>query len=468
MAFGVRSQGVVVPGRRRSELGLLLMGALLVTFASLLPSLALTNALPENEIAFLVGLFGVLVLVQGANRILVPNADPVLMPVSLVLNGLGYVMINRIDPSSGSRQLVWTVVGVGAYVTTLMIVKRSRDLERYRFIILFVAFGLLVSPLVPGIADSSANINGTKLWIGIGGLATFQPVELVKLLLVIFFASYFVEKRELFTISTRRVGNHLLPDLRAFGPITVAAVMSLVVILAERDIGFALLLFVVFLAMLWVTTGRWTYVVIGFVAFIAAMLIANQLLAVVNARIELWIDPWKYYNTPGYYAGFQPVQAELAFGRGGIFGTGLGLGLSASPLVLPIATSDMIFAVFGEELGLVGTSALVAAFVLMAGAGFRAAIRARSEFAKLVALGLTATLTFQAVFIFAGVVRLLPLTGVTVPFVSYGGSSLLANYVLLALLMRISDEGNTPQGSLDTTDAWNRTSSAAVTGTSRR
>lgn len=468
MAFGAHSLGVVVPGRRRSELGLLLIGALLVVFASLLPSLALTNALPAHEIAFLLGLFGVLIVVQVANRILVPDADPVLMPVALVLNGLGYVMINRIDPGSGSHQLAWTVIGVGAYVTTLTVVRRSRDLERYRFIMLFVAFGLLVSPLVPGITDSTANINGTKLWIGAGGLATFQPIEIVKLLLVMFFASYFVEKRELFTIPTRRVGNHLLPDLRAFGPITVAAVMSLVVILAERDIGFALLLFVVFLGMLWVTTGRWTYVVIGFVAFIAAMLIANQLLAVVNARIELWFDPWKYYNTRGYYAGFQPVQAELAFGRGGLFGTGLGLGLSASPLILPISTSDMIFAVFGEELGLFGTTALVAAFLLMAGAGFRAAIRARSEFAKLVAVGLTATLTFQAVFIFAGVVRLLPLTGVTLPFVSYGGSSLLANYVLIALLMRISDEGNAPQSALDGMDAWNKTSSAAVTGTSRR
>lgn len=465
MAYDSRSVGASEPPRRRNELGLLMVGATVVIFASLLPSLAATNELPAHEIAFLIGLAGVLVVVQAANRYFVPNADPVLMPIALVLNGLGYVMINRLKPLSGSHQLVWTVLGVGAYVATLAIVKRSRDLERYRFIMLFLAFGLLISPLVPGLADSTANINGTKLWIGVGGFITFQPVEVAKFLLVIFFASYFVEKRELFTISTQRVGNHLLPDLRAFGPIAVAAVMSLVVILGERDIGFALLLFVVFVAMLWVTTGRWTYVVIGLLAFAAATLIANELLTVVNARIEIWLDPWKYYNNTGYYAGYQPVNGELAFGRGGVLGTGLGLGQAAS---LPVATSDFIFAAFGEEMGLFGTTAIIVAFLLMAGSGFRAAIRARSEFAKLVAVGLTALLGFQAFFIFAGVVRLLPLTGVTLPFVSYGGSSLLANYILVALLMRISDEGNVPQDDFAGMDAWNSTSSAAVTGTSRR
>jgi peptidoglycan glycosyltransferase len=365
--------------------------------------------------------------------------------VALVLNGLGYVMIERLYPTQAGQQLAWTVIGVGVYVATLLVVKRSRDLERYRFIMLFVAFGLLLAPLLPvlgGTVDGGSNLNGSRLWIHVGGLLEIQPVEVAKLLLVLFFASYFVEKRELFTISTRRVGNHLLPDLRAFGPIAVAATMSLMVILVERDIGFALLLFVVFLGMLWVTTGRWTYLVIGLIAFIVATYVASQLLTVVNARIEIWLDPWKYYATGGYYAGEQPVRGELAFGRGGLFGTGLGLGI---PTTIPISTSDFIFAAFGEELGLFGTTAIVTAFLLIAGAGFRAALRARSEFAKLAAAGLTTLLGFQAFFIFAGVARLLPLTGVTLPFVSYGGSSLVANYILLALLMRISDEGNQPQ-----------------------
>ena len=454
--------------RRRSELGLLLVGALVVVFASLLPSLAQSNALPAHEISFLIGLIGVGVVVQCANRLLVPYADPVLLPVALILNGLGYVMIDRLDPRYAGQQLAWTVLGVGAYVATLMIVQRSRDLERYRFIMLFVAFGLLLSPLLPVLGGTTAggnNLNGTRLWIHFGSTLEFQPVEIAKLLLVLFFASYFVEKRELFTISTRRVGNHLLPDLRAFGPIAVAAAMSLMVILAERDIGFALLLFVVFLGMLWVTTGRWTYLVIGLVAFVVATYVASQVLTVVNARIEIWLDPWKYVNSGGYYAGAQPVDGELAFGRGGLFGSGLGLGI---PSTIPVSTSDFIFAAFGEELGLFGTTAIVAAFLLIAGAGFRAAIRARSEFAKLAATGLTAILGFQAFFIFAGVARLLPLTGVTLPFVSYGGSSLLTNYILLALLMRISDEGNQPQDSDIGAAAWNSTRLSAVTGTGRR
>jgi peptidoglycan glycosyltransferase len=453
--------------RRRSELGLLMVGALVVVFASLLPSLAQSNQLPAHEISFLIGLIGVGVVVQSANRLLVPEADPVLLPVALILNGLGYVMIARLDPTEAGQQLAWTVLGVGAYVVTLLIVRRSRDLERYRFIMLFVAFGLLLSPLLPvlgGTAAGGNNLNGTRLWIHFGSTLEFQPVEVAKLLLVLFFASYFVEKRELFTISTRRVGNHLLPDLRAFGPIAVAATMSLMVILAERDIGFALLLFVVFLGMLWVTTGRWTYLVIGLVAFVVATYVASQVLTVVNARIEIWIDPWKYFNTGGYYAGRQPVAGELAFGRGGLFGTGLGLG---QPATIPLPTSDFIFAAFGDEMGLFGTTAVVVAFLMLAGAGFRAAIRARSEFAKLAATGLTAILGFQAFFIFAGVARLLPLTGVTLPFVSYGGSSLLTNYILLALLMRISDEGNQPQEAEDGAAAWNRTRLSAVTGTGR-
>jgi cell division protein FtsW (lipid II flippase) len=468
MTFAARVASGTHAPRRRNELGLLFVGALVVLFASLLPSLALSNALPAHEIAFIAGLIGVGLIVQAANRLLVPDADPILLPVALVLNGLGYVMIERLDPTSAGQQLAWTVIGIGAYVATLMVIKRSRDLERYRYIMLFVAFGLLLSPLLPVLGGTTAggnNLNGTKLWIHFGSTLEFQPVEIAKLLLVLFFASYFVEKRELFTISTRRVGNHLLPDLRAFGPIAVAAAMSLMVILAERDIGFALLLFVVFLGMLWVTTGRWTYLVIGLVAFVLATYVASRVLTVVNARIEIWLDPWKYYYTGGYYAGQQPVDGALAFGRGGLFGTGLGLG---EPTTIPLPTSDFIFAAFGEELGLFGTTAIVVAFLMIAGAGFRAALRARSEFAKLAATGLTALLGFQAFFIFAGVARLLPLTGVTLPFVSYGGSSLLTNYILLALLMRISDEGNQPQDADGGAAAWNSTRLSAVTGTGRR
>jgi peptidoglycan glycosyltransferase len=290
------------------------------------------------------------------------------------------------------------------------------------------------------------SINGARLWVHFHSIE-FQPVEIAKILLVIFFASYFVEKRELLMIPTRRIGDRMMPDLRAFGPVGVAGIAALLIILAEHDIGFSLILFVVFLVLIWIATGRWTYVVLGLIAFVAATYLASRVLGQVDGRIAVWLHPWKYYNTTGYFAGYQPVQGELAFARGGVWGSGLGLGLGAglpgipNPPV-PIAYADFIFAIFGEELGLIGTSAMVAGYLLIIGAGLRAATRARSDFARLLAVGLTCTLGFQTFFIMAGVLRLLPLTGVTLPFVSYGGSSLVANYVLVALVMRISDEGS--------------------------
>jgi cell division protein FtsW (lipid II flippase) len=421
--------------RRRTEAGLLAMGALVVLSATLMLSLALTNALPDHVTEFLAALLVIAVGAQMVNRWLVPDADPVIVPVALFLNGLGYVMIERGDPNAAGQQFTWTVVGLVLYATVLVVVRRSRDLERYRYLTAGCALVLLVAPLLPGIGEK---INGARLWVHFSSIE-FQPVEIAKLLLVIFFASYFIDKRELLTISTRRVGDRLFPDLRAFGPVVIAGAVALLIILVEHDIGFSLLLFVVFLVMIWLATGRWTYVVVGLAVFAMGTFVASHVLGQVNARITDWIDPWAhYYNGTGY----QPVQGELAFGRGGVFGTGIGFGIAVRPDILPVSSSDYIFAVIGEELGLVGAAAVVCCYALIVGAGLRVARRARSEFARLVAAGLTATLGLQAFLIMAGNTRLLPLTGVTLPFVSYGGSSLIANYALLALLMRISNEGN--------------------------
>jgi cell division protein FtsW (lipid II flippase) len=420
--------------RRRTEAGLLAVAALVVLSATLLESLAATNALPDHVVLFIAALVGIGLGMQVVNRWLVPHADPVIVPVVLFLDGLGYVMIERGDPTRAGQQLAWTVVGLLLYTLVLVVVRRSRDLERYRYLLAGFAFLLLVSPLMPGIGEE---INGARLWVHISSVE-FQPVEVAKLLLVIFFASYFVDKRELLTVSTQRVGNRLLPDPRAFGPILVAGTMALLIILAEHDIGFSLLLFLVFLLMLWMTTGRWTYVAIGLVVFVAATFVASHLLVQVNSRIADWLNPWAHATGTG----FQPIQGELAFGRGGVWGTGIGFGVAAR--VLPVSSSDFIFAVIGEELGLVGAAAVVCCYAIFVGAGLRAARRARSEFARLIAAGLTVALGLQAYLIMAGNTRLLPLTGVTLPFVSYGGSSLVANWALVALVMRISNEGNQP------------------------
>jgi len=429
--------------RRRSELGLLLVGILVVTFAYILASFATNNKWPANLLPFVVVSVALALFLNMVNRRLVPNADPVLLPVVLLLNGLGWVMLSRLAPYVSQRHLagyqaLWTLLGAVAYVLTLAIFKRSRDLERYRYLTLFVSIGLLVLPLLPHLGDSPNNANGAKLWVKLGPI-TFQPVELSKILLVIFFASYFVEKQELLRMSTARFGNRLVPDLRSLGPVAFAWLCSVAVILLERDIGFSLLLFVMFLAMLWVTTGRWTYLLVGIVAFVVGTFVASKILVQVNQRLEIWLNPWKYLS--GTQLGYQPVIGELHLAVGGATGTGLGLG---TPQNIPVAISDFVFAAFGEELGLVGAAAIMVGFLLIVGSGLRAALRARSEFSKLCALGLTVILGFQAFFIMGGVARLLPLTGVTLPFVSYGGSSLVANYILIAVLMRISDEGSDP------------------------
>jgi cell division protein FtsW (lipid II flippase) len=439
--------------RRRTEAGLLVVGAVVILSATLLESLATTNALPGHVVAFLVGLVVIALGVQVVNRLLVPHADPVILPLALFLNGLGYVMIERGDAARAGQQLAWTAIGLVVYAAVLVVVKRSRDLERYRYLLAGCAFVLLVSPLVPGIGEK---INGARLWVHLSSVE-FQPVEIAKLLLVIFFASYFIDKRELLTIPTQRVGNRLFPDLRAFGPLLVAGVLALLIILAEHDIGFSLILFLVFLLMIWLATGRWTYVALGLVVFIAATYLASHALGQVNERITEWLNPWA--NALG--SGYQPVQGELAFARGGWFGTGIGFGLAAR--VLPVSSSDFIFAVIGEELGLVGAAAVVCCFAIIVGAGLRAARRARSEFARLAAAGLTATLGLQAFLIMAGNTRLLPLTGVTLPFVSYGGSSLVANYALLALVMRISNEGNQPVTE-PPVPSWSSSAEATTTG----
>ncbi|HEX4246008.1 MAG TPA: FtsW/RodA/SpoVE family cell cycle protein, partial [Acidimicrobiales bacterium] len=285
---------------------------------------------------------------------------------------------------------------------------------------------------LPGIGQ---NINGARLWVHFSTLE-FQPVELAKILLCIFFASYFIEKRELLSTPTARVGGRLVVDPRPLLPITAAWIFAIGVMSLEHDIGFSALLFTLFIGMLWVTTGRTGYLALGIVAFGIGAFLAGKYLSQTHIRVEDWLDPWKYFNSHGR----QVSESWFALGNGGIGGTGLGLGSGAYNITNP--NTDFIFSIIGEEMGLLGSTMVVIAFLLLVGAGLRIAQAARSDFAKLTGAGLTIIIGFQAFFIIAGVTRLLPLTGITLPFVSYGGSALIANYILIAVLMRISDEGN--------------------------
>ncbi|HWF22296.1 MAG TPA: FtsW/RodA/SpoVE family cell cycle protein [Acidimicrobiales bacterium] len=423
--------------RRRTELGLMAAAAVIILAAYVLMIVGNTNKIPADVGPLLAAMFALGVVGHIANRYLAPDANPVVLPLAFLLNGIGYVMILRIDLALAHNyapiQALWTAIGVGAYVLTLFFVRRSRDLDRYRYLLLLLAVLLLLAPLLPVIGK---NIQGARLWVGIGSLE-LQPIELAKILLCIFFASYFVEKREILSTPTARVGGRLVLDPRPLVPIAAAWVFAIGVMSLEHDIGFSALLFTLFIGLLWVTTGRTGYLVLGIVAFGIGAFLAGKFLSQTHIRVEIWLDPWKILpNDPGG----QLRQSWFALGNGGIGGTGLGLGSGAYSI--PNSNSDFIFSVLGEEMGLLGATMVVVAFLMLVGAGLRIAQAARSEFAKLTATGLTIIIGFQAFFIIAGVTRLLPLTGITLPFVSYGGSALIANYILIALLMRVSDEGN--------------------------
>jgi peptidoglycan glycosyltransferase len=418
--------------RRTTELGLLVLGTMFVVGAYLLATLPEDSEIPTTVGPFLGIIVGLPLVAHVAVRRLAPQADGMLLPLASLLNGLGYVFVVRLDEARArprglaGLQSVWMILGVAAFVATLVFVKDVRRLERYRYTAGFAGLGLLLLPLVPGLGRT---INGSRIWVSLGPV-NFQPGEFAKLALAIFFAGYLVEKRELLAIN-RAVGPFSLPDPKHLGPILVAWGVALVVMILERDLGSSLLFFTLFLVVIWVATERVSYLAVGVLLFFGGGFLAFNSFSHVQERFDTWLNPW------GDEKGYQVIQAAFAFADGGIAGRGLNLGV---PLNIPVVESDFIFAAIGEELGLLGATAVLVGFVLMIGAGLRIAQQTTSGFDRLLATGLTTLLGFQAFIIMAGVVRLLPLTGVTLPFISYGGSSLLANWVLLALLLRISDD----------------------------
>ena len=422
------------PPRRRTELGLVLIVGLLTVGALTLASLGKVGQPPTGLLGFAGVMVVLLLAAHLAVRQLAPNADPIILPLALLLNGLGYTMITRLDADLAALQAIWTAIGVAAFSATLFGVRRARDLERYRYSFLALGLVLLLLPLVPGLGR---NINGARIWIRLGPIG-FQPGELAKIVLAIFFASYLVERRELLADRVRFGPLRLpRPRLRVLLPLLAAWGVSIVVMVAERDLGSSLLFFGLFIGLLWLATGQPTYLLGGLALFGLASSVAYQMFGHVQNRVEIWLDPWSTAEGGGY----QIVQSMFAFGSGGVTGSGLALG---SPQRIPAASTDFIFAAIGEELGLLGTTAVLIAFLLLVGSGLRVALRADHPFEKLLAAGLTLVLGLQTFIIVAGITRVVPLTGITLPFVSYGGSSLVANYILIALLLRISDQHPTP------------------------
>ena len=403
---------------------------IVVTAFYVLASLGAQGQMPHRLDLFLAVIIGVSLSMHVAIRLLAPRSSQVLLPIATFLNGVGYVEIARWNPTRAGYQAVWFLLSAIALVATLVVVRRVRDLDRYRYLTLLGAMALLLAPLIPHFGET---VNGARLWIALGPV-TFQPVEVAKILLAFFFASYFAANRELLSTPTQRVMGRLIVPPKVLMPILAAWGFAVLVLGGENDIGFALLIFGLFISLLWVTTGLKTYVILGFGLLAGGGFIAANFFTQVQARVSLWLDPW----SAAHFA----FSNQLAYGwfslaAGGITGTGLGLGQSGTVSEI---TSDMILAAVGEELGFIGIILVLALFTLFVGEGFRIAQRAHSDYVRLAATALTATVGIQAFVIMAGVLRLLPFTGITLPFMAYGGSSLLANYIIVALLLRISDE----------------------------
>jgi len=423
-----------LPARRRTELGLIVLAILLTAGLYVLASLGKAGSLPANIGPFLAIVCGLLLVAHFGMRKLAPYADPILLPSAALLNGVGYVFIARLNHHLAALQATWTAIGIGAFLVTLLVVRRARDLERYRYSFALLGIGLLLMPLLPVVGQ---NINGARLWIRIGSV-TFQPGELAKIALAIFFASYMVERSELLSQGTLKVGRFLLVDPKYIAPILVAWGLSLTIFLFENDLGSSFLFFALFISMLWVSTARNEYLVLGGVLFAVGSGFALKVIGHAQARIDTWRNPWPHFNTTGY----QIIQGWFAMAAGGVFGDGPGLG---SPQRIPEVATDFIFAAIAEELGLFGAAAVLAAYLLMVGTGLRIAVRCERPFEKLLATGLSLIVGVQVFVIIGGVTRLIPLTGITLPFLSYGGSSLIANYILLALLLRISNDSSAPE-----------------------
>jgi cell division protein FtsW (lipid II flippase) len=438
------------PARRWTEAGLLVFAALLATGAVAAVVYARTGSVSSSVLWYGAGFAALYAVAHLGIRRFAPYADPLLLPLMAVLNGVGLAMIYRIDEAFVDRahrlgkaapsgnaplQMVWTAVALAVFLAVLVIVRDHRTLSRYSYTAGLVGLGLLLLPAVPGVGTT---INGARLWLRLGPI-TIQPSEFAKILLLIFLAGYLVSKRDVLSLVTHSFLGLPLPRARDLGPVLVAWAASLAVLIVEKDLGSSLLFFGMFLVVLYVATERVSWLLIGLVMFAAGAYGSYLLFAHVQERVDIWLHPFQGSNPTG--KSYQLVQGLFGFATGGIFGTGWGQG---RPDIVPFARTDFILASLGEELGLIGVMAILMIYTLIVMRGLRAALRVRDSFGKLLAVGLAFSFALQVFVTVGGVTRLIPLTGLTLPFISYGGSSMVANAALIALLLRVSDAGRRP------------------------
>ncbi len=423
-----------------------------VLFAYAAAGLGLNGSLPtglaEYGLAFAVIVF----IAHLAVRWLAPWSDPLMLPLAAMLNGLGVVMIWRLQQAgrggnpgvpvstmnsmTTTYQVLWSAVGVAAFVAVLAFIREVRILQRYTYTL--GALGLVLLAIPALLPASLSEVNGAKVWIIIGGI-TIEPGEFAKLALAVFFAGYLVAKRDVLALAGRRFLGIDLPRARDLGPVLIAWGASLLILVFETDIGTSALFFGMFVAMIYIATQRTSWLLIGIGLFLFGTLVASRVIGHVHERFDIWLHPWAGNNPT--HSSFQLVQGLEGMGFGGLFGTGLGHG---QPFFTPLVQSDFIITAFGEELGLTGLMAILLIFGLLVERGLRAAISVRDPFAKLLGGGLSFVIALQVFIIVGGVTGLIPLTGITTPFLSQGGSSLVASWALIGLLMRISDTARRP------------------------
>ncbi len=434
-----------VPAKLRNLELVLLAFALAIVGASIaLVELGALGSVQGPVLALGAGLGVITLIIHVALRFAAPQADPFLLPISTMLNGLGIAEIYRLDISknlsgwgaAGVRQIAWTAMAMLLALAVLLLIRNHRVLQRYSYIAMFVGIVLLLLPMLPGIGQ---NINGAQLWIHVGSFS-FQPGELAKIALAVFFAGYLVTARDSLSLVGRKFLGMRFPRVRDLGPILVIWLAAMVVLVFQHDLGMALLFFGLFLVMIYVATGRLSWVILGLALFIGGVLVASRLLGYVQARFESWLDAFnpKVYDAVG--GSYQIVQGIFGFAHGGLIGTGWGRG---SPGIVPLAESDYIIASLGEELGLAGLFAILALYLLFVSRGFRIGFVGQDDFGRLLGVGLSFVIALQVFIVLGGVTRVIPLTGLTTPFLAAGGSSLVANWIIVALLLRLSDSVRT-------------------------
>lgn len=444
------------PTRRGAELGLLVFGWLVGALALATVGWGTGAGLPTWFFQAVAVTAGAGLIAHAAVRTRAPYADPIMLPVAYTLNLLGLVMIYRLDVAAEERarangspmptsdafnQLIWTMLGIALFVAVLLAVRDHRRLQRYTYVSLIGGVGLLLLPLLPGIGTT---INGARLWIAIGPF-TFQPGELAKIVLTIFLAGYLVLHRDSLAMARHRILGLSLPRGRDLGPLAAAWLLALAVMGLETDLGTALIFYGVFVAMVYVATARRGWIILGALLFAAGAVFAYNAFAHVRTRVAIWLDPFAVANDAGY----QIVQSLYGLANGGVLGTGWGQGY---PQLVPFANSDFILSAFGEELGLAGLMPILLMYAIMVQRGLRTAVAARDGFGRLLATGLSVVFALQVFVVAGGVTRLIPMTGLVTPFLSAGGSALISNWIMVALLLRISDITRRPDPVVTTSD----------------